>query len=183
MNRSFADQVTEARRQGDVDKEKAILGEIFKLLRNSAYGKLIDALERHTKLSYTTDEATVDRALRSAWFKDLNEVGAAYELESLCVRPELRTEFEACRNEWLAWDKWSKQMPGVFKRHNALTWERYKAAAEGAKDLAKNRGFRMVKGTMRTYEQTKLGLSANYDKRRVLPDGIHTKPLEYALRG
>ena len=42
----FVDQVTEARRQGDVDKSKAILAEVFKLLGNSAYGKLIEALER-----------------------------------------------------------------------------------------------------------------------------------------
>ena len=30
-----------------------------------------------------------------------------------------------------------------------------------------------------TYEQQKLGLSAYYDKRWVLPDGIHTEPLEF----
>ena len=33
-------------------------------------------------------------------------------------------------------------------------------------------------GSMYTYEQRKLGLSAYYDKRWVLPDGIHTEPLE-----
>ena len=40
-----------------------------------------------------------------------------------------------------------------------------------------NRGFRMRDGSMYTYEQRKLGLSAYYDKRWVLPDGIHTEPL------
>ena len=71
---------------------------------------------------------------------------------------------------------------GMSARHNTLEWDRYKAALTGSLDRAENRGFRMVEGTMRTYTQQKLGLSAYYDKRRVLPDGIHTEPLEYALR-
>lgn len=37
----------------------------------------------------------------------------------------------------------------------------------------------MRDGRMITYEQTKKGLSAHYDKRWVLEDGLHTKPLEY----
>ena len=43
---------------------------------------MIEALERHANVSYTKDEKTVDRALRSAWFEDLTEVGAAYEIMS-----------------------------------------------------------------------------------------------------
>jgi len=41
---------------GDSDKEKAIFAEVFKLLGNSSYGKMIGALERHTNVSYTKDE-------------------------------------------------------------------------------------------------------------------------------
>ena len=67
---------------------------------------------------------------------------------------------------------------GMSQRHNNLTWQRYKAALEGSTDRAVNRGFRMRDGVMTTYTQAKLGLSAYYDKRRVLPDGIHTEPLE-----
>ena len=40
------EQVTEARRTGDIDKRKALLAEVFKLLGNSAYGKMIEVLER-----------------------------------------------------------------------------------------------------------------------------------------
>jgi len=43
---------------------------------------LIEALEGQTLLVYTKDEKVVDRALRSAYFSDLEEVGEAYELES-----------------------------------------------------------------------------------------------------
>ena len=39
----------------------------------------------------------------------------------------------------------------------------------------------MHDGVMTTYTQAKLGLSAYYDKRHVLEDGIHTEPLEYHM--
>jgi len=52
----FVDEVTDARRMGDTDKQKAIFAEVFKLLGNSSYGKIIEALERHTNVSYTKDE-------------------------------------------------------------------------------------------------------------------------------
>jgi len=98
---------------GDVNKEKAIFAEIFKLLGNSSYGKFIEALERQTNTSYTKGETTVDRALRSAWFKDLTEVGDAYEIVSR--KPELQAQFQKCKKEWLAWDTWSNRTSGLFK--------------------------------------------------------------------
>jgi len=137
-------------------------------------------------------------------------------LEDL-VRPELKVEFEAEKNQWLSWDKWSSRTPGLFKlefegarmialcsknyycdvgeeeeekkvsckgmskRHNELSWPRFEEALAGKKDMATNRGFRMRDGNMVTYEQKKLGLSAYYDKRWVLEDGIHTEPIEFHL--
>ena len=273
----FVEQLTEARRTGDVEKSKALLAEVFKFLGNSGYGKLIEALERQTNVIYTKDEKVVDRALRSAYFSDLDEIGEAYELESRkpritirrpfqigiavyqlaklrmlelyydfldryfdrrdfeliqmdtdsnyitisgkrledIVRPELKPEFEAQKKQWLAWDKWSGRTPGLFKlecegsrmialcskcyfiddqgekkkfstkgmskKQNNINWQRFKAALEGSKDMATNRGFRMRDGNMVTYEQQNLGLSAYYDKRWVLPDGIHTEPIEYHI--
>ena len=274
----FVEEVTEARRTGDVDKSKALLADIFKLLGNSGYGKLIEALERQTNVIYTKDEKVVDRALRSAYFSDLDEIGEAYELESRkaritirrpfqigiavyqlaklrmlefyydfldryidrkdfeliqmdtdsnylaisgknledIVKPEMREEFEKEKKNWLAWDKWSGRTPGLFKmefegermialcskcyyaddrgekkkklstkgmskKQNEINWQRFKAALNGSKDMATNRGFRMRDGNMVTYEQEKLGLSAYYDKRWVLPDGIHTEPIEYHI--
>ena len=274
----FVEQVTEARRTGDKEKDKALLGDIFKLLGNSGYGKLIEALERQTNVIYTKDEKVVDRALRSAYFSDLDEIGEAYELESRkprvtirrpfqigiavyqlaklrmlefyydfldryfdrkdfeliqmdtdsnylaisgkkledIVRPEMKAEFEKQKKNWLAWDKVSSRTPGLFKleceggrmialcskcyyiddrgdkkklsakgmskNQNEINWHRFKAALEGNKDMATNRGFRMRDGKMVTYEQEKLGLSAYYDKRWVLPDGIHTEPIEYHIK-
>ena len=68
---------------------------------------------------------------------------------------------------------------GVSQRQNKLQWSRYEQALEGYKDMATNRGFRMKDGAMYTYKQHKLGLSAYYDKRWVLEDGIHTEPIEF----
>ena len=91
------------------------------------------------------------------------------------VRPELKTEFEAKKREWLAWDKWSGRTPTLFKKEfegsrmitlcskcyfadegevdakqkfstkgtsktqNELTWQRFKKALEGSRDMATNR--------------------------------------------
>ena len=131
------------------------------------------------------------------------------------IRPELRAEFEATKEQWLAWDKWSGRTPGLFKlesegsgmialcskcyfvkgeknkfstkgmlkKKNEITWQRFKAALNGSIDRAENRGFRMVGNHMMTYEQHKLGLSAYYDKRWVLPDGIHKEPIEFHMGG
>ena len=90
----FVEQLTEARRTGDVDKSKALLAEVFKLLGNSAYGKLIEALERQKNTIYTKDEKAVDKALRSTYFSDLNEIGHAYELESRKPRITIRRPFQ-----------------------------------------------------------------------------------------
>ena len=77
----FVKEVANNRRKGDADKDKALLAEVFKLLGNSAYGKFIEAVERQNKTLYTQDEDEVDKHLRSAWFKDLEEIGVAYKIE------------------------------------------------------------------------------------------------------
>ena len=63
---------------------------------------------------------------------------------------------------------------GVSRRQNKMSWERYKNALFGALDKVTNIGFRKKENHIVTYEQTKLGLSAYYDKRVVHEDGIHT---------
>ena len=78
----FVDEVTEARRAGDADKTKALFADVFKLLGNSCYGKMIENVASHNSTRYTKDEKLVDRMLRSAYFADLNEIGSAYELTS-----------------------------------------------------------------------------------------------------
>ena len=272
----FVNEVANNRRKGDAEKDKALLAEVFKLLGNSAYGKFIEAVERHTNTIYTCDEEEVDKSLRSARFKTLEEIGPAYKVELRkskitidrpfqvgivvyqlaklrmlqfyyefldfyldrrdfeliqmdtdsmyfalsrerledAIRPGYESQFEEEKKRWLAWDKWSNREPGLFKlekeatsgialcskcyhmedqatgkakvsskgvnkRQNEMRRERFERALAGDRDVVVNRGFRMRDGAMYTYEQRKLGLSAYYDKRWVLPDGIHTEPLEY----
>ena len=272
----FVKEVADNRRKGDADKDKALLAEVFKLLGNSAYGKFIEAVERQSRVLYTRDENEVDKHLRWAWFKDLEEIGDAYKIELRkdrltiknpfqvgivvyqlaklrmlqfyyefldyyfdrrdfkliqmdtnsmyfafsrdrledAIRPGCEAEFEADKKRWLSWDKWSNREPGLFKlekeatlgialcskcfymedkatghakvsskgvnkRQNEMRGARFEQALAGARDMATNRGFRMHNGAMYTYKQRKLGLSAYYDKRWVLPDSIHTEPLEY----
>ena len=80
---------------------------------------------------------------------------------------------------------------GVSKKHNDLHFQRYKdvlnvflktardSESEGKDiDKAKNVGFRVNEQGMVTYEQSKLVLPANYNKRYVLANGIRTKPLD-----
>ena len=77
----FVNEVANNRRKGDAEKDKALLAEVFKLLGNSAYGKFIEAVERHTNTIYTCDEEEVDKSLRSSRFKTLEEIGPAYKVE------------------------------------------------------------------------------------------------------
>ena len=67
---------------------------------------------------------------------------------------------------------------GMSKTQNDLNWRRYMNVLQGFVDKAKNTGFRIHEQGVVTYEQNKLGLSAYYDKRYVLEDGIHTEPLK-----
>ena len=66
---------------------------------------------------------------------------------------------------------------GVSRRQNELNWERYRKALFGSLDKARNIGFRKRDNHIVTYEQSKLGLSAYYDKRIVHEDGIPTSCL------
>ena len=53
-----------------------------------------------------------------------------------------------------------------------------KVLKEAVNVTSTNRGFRTMKNSVATYEQTKKGLSYFYSKRLVEEDGIHTKPLD-----
>ena len=81
---------------------------------------------------------------------------------------------------------------GVSKKHNDLHFQCYKdvldvflktkrgSELEGQDmDKCKNVGLRVYDQGMMTYVQNKLGLSAYYNKRYVLVDGFHTRPLDF----
>lgn len=68
---------------------------------------------------------------------------------------------------------------GMAKNQKEITWQRFKSALEGSKDMAMYRGFCMKDRRMVTYEQQKLGLSAYYNKWWMLLDRIHMEPIEF----
>lgn len=63
----FVEQVTVARRTRDTDKSKEIFAEMFKLLGNSACGKMIENLKRQTDVDHDENEKVVDEAMHSVW--------------------------------------------------------------------------------------------------------------------
>ena len=156
----------------------------------------------------------VDRRDFEYIYMDTDPAYFAISGESLrdVLKPELLGKYDKEVGKWLATDKYSEKIPGLFKpefigakmialtakcyfcegkqgtkysckdiskKQNDMTWKRYMQAFQGYLDKAKNTGFRIHEQGVVTYEQNKLGLSAYYDKRYVLEDGIHTKPLEF----
>ena len=77
----FPEEVSGARRDGDNNPELKNLGDTYKLMGNSPYGKMIEDLTKHTRTTFTTNEKDVDKALRSPFFDDLDEVNGAYEIK------------------------------------------------------------------------------------------------------
>ena len=77
----FPEEMANARREADKDPLKKQLGDVVKLKRNSFYGKMIEDLGRHKSTEFTREEASVDKALRSPFFDNLEEIGGAYEIK------------------------------------------------------------------------------------------------------
>ena len=80
--RWFVKKVTENRRKGDQKFQLALLAEVFKLLGNSVYGKLIEALERQMSVKYAKNVSVLRKEPRSVWFQDFEETGDVYEIET-----------------------------------------------------------------------------------------------------
>ena len=271
----FPEEVSSARRNGDENPALKPLGDTFKLKGNSFYGKMIEDLTKHVRITFTRDEDSVDKAFRSPFFEDLEEINEAFEIserkkrvtitrpyqcgiavyqlaklrmlefyydfldvyferrdfeliqmdtDSLymalsgpnldeLVKPPLREEYyRSGKAKFLSTSKHHDRTPGLFKaefrgtrmialtskcyfaenqetlkkkfsckgvnkKQNEMDWNRYDEALKGSTDFATNTGFRIRDHEIVTYTQRKLGLSAYYDKRRVLEDGIHTEPL------
>ena len=271
----FPEEVSSARRNGDENPALKPLGDTFKLKGNSFYGKMIEDLTKHMRVTFTRNEDSVDKAFRSPFFEDLEEINEAYEISERkkrvsitrpyqcgiavyqlaklrmlefyydfldvyferrdfeliqmdtdsmymalsgpnldeLVKPPLREEYyRSGKAKFLSTSKHHDRTPGLFKaefrgtrmialtskcyyaenqetlkkkfsckgvnkRQNEMDWNRYFEALKGSTDIATNTGFRIREHEIVTCTQNKLGLSAYYDKRRVLEDGIHTEPL------
>ena len=76
----FPEEVSSARRNGDENPALKPLGDTFKLKGNSFYGKMIEDLTKHVRVTFTRKEDFVDKAFRSPFFEDLEEINEAYEI-------------------------------------------------------------------------------------------------------
>ena len=135
---------------------------------------LDDLVKPHKKAEYEREKKSW-----LAWDKHSGRTPGLFKLE--CDGDGMIALCSKCY--FVRGDKKKFSTRGMSKRHNTITWARFKQALHGNSDWAENRGFRMVAGRMTTYKQEKLGLSAYYDKRWVLPDGIHTEPIEFHIGG
>ena len=119
--------------------------------------------------------------LKESYKKTTKEIPGYVRLTAKC---------DLVQNEVIEDNKYSCK--GVSKKHNDLNFQRYKnvldvflktrrdVLLEGKDiDRAKNAGFRVYDQAVVAYKQNKLGLSAYYNKRYVLADGIHTRPLDF----
>jgi hypothetical protein len=290
----FVNEVSNARRAGDVDKSMEIIAETMKLFGNSAYGKTITNKESFVSTTYA-NEINIGKKINSPHFKDLEELHnqtyeitsskrqivmdlplqigvAVYNLAKLrmlefyydcidkyidrsdyqilqmdtdsnyfafsantleeIIKPEMREEFEKDKYNWfpseskephptfkinnnnVSMKAYDKRKPGLFKvectkdkmvslcskmyccsditeeqikfsckgiqhNNNIITFKRFEnVLLNNTKDEVINKGFRTVNNHIKTYIQSKSGLSYSYAKRIVCNDGISTLPLE-----
>ena len=66
---------------------------------------------------------------------------------------------------------------GIQKDKNPINYADFENVLNGSDNNVVNTGFRYHAGVMKTYEQSKIGLSGNYSKRELLADGRTTRPL------
>jgi hypothetical protein len=66
---------------------------------------------------------------------------------------------------------------GIQNEGNNISYKTFESVLHGNKHSVVNQGFRYVDGTMKSYEQTKIGLSFLYYKRMLGADGVSTTPL------
>ena len=68
--KTFADEVSDARRAGDVDKAYELIAETMKLFGNSAYGKTITNKEKFVSTTYGNED-NISKKINNPHFKDL----------------------------------------------------------------------------------------------------------------
>ena len=77
----FLKEVANTRREADKDPLKKQLSYVAKSKGNSFYGKMMEDKGRHKSTKFTREERVVDKALKSPFFDDLEQIGEAYEIK------------------------------------------------------------------------------------------------------
>ena len=80
--KEFVDQVSEARRGGDMDPDQAIIADTMKLIGNSAYGSLIMNKEKHQDVAYVQGRGAAQIKFNDPRFRKCTSIGSdLFELE------------------------------------------------------------------------------------------------------
>jgi hypothetical protein len=88
--KKFSDEVSDARRAGDIDKAYELIAETMKLFGNSAYGKCITNKERFVSTTYGNED-NISKKINSPHFKDLELLyGQKYEV--IATKREIRMD-------------------------------------------------------------------------------------------
>ena len=77
----FPEMVAQKRREADENPKLSQVGETYKLLANSAYGKMIENLERQDRVELTADVRHVQKLVLDPFFRDAEEVGDTFKLK------------------------------------------------------------------------------------------------------
>ena len=75
------EMVAQKRREADEKPKISQVGETYKLLANSAYGKMIENRERQDRVELTADVRRVQKLVLDPFFRDAEEVGDAFKLK------------------------------------------------------------------------------------------------------
>ena len=76
----FADDVSNGKRAGDVDPNKKIIAETMKLFGNSGYGYTVMNKDKHTNITYCSEEK-INKHVNDPLFQDCNDLaGETYEI-------------------------------------------------------------------------------------------------------
>jgi hypothetical protein len=76
--KEFVNNVTSARREGDLNPEKSVLADTFKLIGNSAFGSTIQNRLRHKDISYVEGFEGASKAVNTPLFDKLSEISEDY---------------------------------------------------------------------------------------------------------
>ena len=79
---SFIDKVTHHGIQGELEPDKAIIGDTYKLISNSSYGSFLMNKSKHSNVRYLVDKNKVGKIINSCIFKDMQDINGVFEVET-----------------------------------------------------------------------------------------------------
>ena len=98
----FGEQVSDARRAGDVDPNKKIVAETKKLEGNASYGKTVTNKERHTDVLYCQEQQVSRHLVDPSFGMSKKTIRLALSAETLeeVIKPDLRQVYDIEKKNW-----------------------------------------------------------------------------------